>query len=59
MISCNNGESMQMREVRLMLMARRHGTPDVETWCAEIQGEIGRADSELLGLYHSPFADFI
>ena len=41
MISCNNGESMQMREVRLMLMVRRHGTPDVETWCAEIAAEIG------------------
>ena len=63
MISCNIAVSMQMPRERgvlsLMRVMRRHATPDVETWCAQIQPQIAGADSELLGLYHSPFTDFI
>lgn len=62
MISCNIAVSMQMpreRGVLSLMLVRRHATPDVETWCAQIQPQIAGADSELLGLYHSPFTDFI
>ena len=54
MISCNNAESMQIRE-RCAL------ADGEETWnsgCGELVCR-DRADSELLGLYHSPLTDFI
>ena len=61
MISCNIGVSMQMPRERGVL-------PDAgaeETWnsgCGDLvctDTATDRADSELLGLYHSPFTDFI
>ena len=62
MISCNIAVSMQMPRERCAQPDagdERHATPDVESWCAQIQPQIAGADSELLGLYHSPFTDFI
>ena len=51
MISCNIAVSMQMpreRGVLSLMLVRRHATPDVESWCAQIQPQIAGADSELL-----------
>ena len=37
MISCNNAESMQIRERCALADGEETWTPDVESWCAEIE----------------------